>query len=117
MAFCTIIALIMRVGEGASATERAAGMVLHDKAHADSSTHPNSPYGTRSRVASSSTPNLSTLQRFMSPTTKAAKPSAYRDLVYLQLDPTATTTTTGGEWTSAMEARGLRLVDLGRLQR
>ena len=38
----SIIALIMRVGEGASAAERAAGKVLHGKAHADSSTHPNS---------------------------------------------------------------------------
>ena len=42
----SIIASIMRVGEGASATELATGMVLHDKAHADSSTHLNSPYGT-----------------------------------------------------------------------
>ena len=42
----SIIALIMRMGEGASDTERIAGMVLHDKAHVDSSTHPNSPYGT-----------------------------------------------------------------------
>ena len=36
----SIFALIMRMGEGASTTERAAGMVLHDKAHVDSSTQP-----------------------------------------------------------------------------
>ena len=42
----SIIALIMRVGEGVLATERAAGKFLYGKAHADSSTHPNSPYGT-----------------------------------------------------------------------
>ena len=40
MTFCkalrrarSIIALIMRVGEGASVAERAAGKVFHDKAH------------------------------------------------------------------------------------
>ena len=46
----SIIALIVRVGEGASNSERTAGKSLHGKARADSSTHPNSPYGTRSRV-------------------------------------------------------------------
>ena len=35
----TIIALFMRVGEGASVAERAAGKVLHSRAHADCSTH------------------------------------------------------------------------------
>ena len=39
----SIIALIMRVGEGVLAAERAAGKFLYSKAHADSSTHPNSP--------------------------------------------------------------------------
>ena len=39
----SIIALIMRTGEGASAAERAAGKFLHGKARADGSTHPNSP--------------------------------------------------------------------------
>ena len=43
----SIIALIVRVGEGALATERAVGKVLHGKAHTVGSTHPNSPYGTR----------------------------------------------------------------------
>ena len=37
---CSIIALIMRVGEGALAVERAAGKVLHGKAHTAGSTHP-----------------------------------------------------------------------------
>ena len=113
----SIIALIMRMGEGASDTERIAGMVLHEKVHADSSTHPNSPYGTRSK--SSSTPNLSTLQRFMSPTRKAAKywcpPSPIPPIIRSN-SPTATTT--GGEWTSARETRDLSVsVHLGRLQR
>ena len=35
----SIIAPIIRVGEGASATERAAGKVLHGKAHTVGSTH------------------------------------------------------------------------------
>ena len=105
----SIIALIMRMEEGASDTERVAGMVLHDKIHADSSTHPNSPYGTRSKVASSSsTSNLSSLQRFMSPTRKAAKrwcpPSPILPPVRSN---SPTTTTTGGEWTSRREARDL----------
>ena len=50
MAFCkalrgarSIIALVIHVGEGASAVERAAGKFLRGEAHADSSTHPNSP--------------------------------------------------------------------------
>ena len=41
----SIIALTMRA-EGALAAECVAGKVLHGKAHADSSTHPNSPYET-----------------------------------------------------------------------
>ena len=44
---CSIIALIMRAREGALAAERAADKVLHGKAYAVGSTHPNSPYGTR----------------------------------------------------------------------
>ena len=36
----SIIALIMRVGEGALAAERAAGKVLHGKARTVGSTHP-----------------------------------------------------------------------------
>ena len=39
----SIIALIMHLGEGASAAERAAGKFLRGEAHADSSAHPNSP--------------------------------------------------------------------------
>ena len=39
----SIIALIMRVGEEVSVAGRAAGKFLHGKAHADSSTCPNSP--------------------------------------------------------------------------
>ena len=58
----SIIALIVRVGEGALATERAVGKVLHDKVHTVGLTHPNSPYGTRSKAASLSTRNLSTLR-------------------------------------------------------
>ena len=63
----SIIALNMREGEGALAAERAAGKVLHGKAHTAGSTHPNSPYGTRSKTASSSTPNLLTPQHSVSP--------------------------------------------------
>ena len=83
-------------------------MALHDKVHADNSTHPNSPYGTRSKVASSSTPNLSTLLRFTFPTRKAAKRwgSPGPSLPTVRSD-CHTTTTTGGEWTSAREARDL----------
>ena len=115
----SIIALILRVGEGALATERAVGKVLHGKAHTVVLTHSNSPYGTRSRVASSSTPNLSTLQHFMSPTRKAAKrwcpPSPILPTIRFN-SPTATTA--GGEWTSARETRDLSVsVNLGRLQR
>ena len=63
----SIIALIVRVGEGALATERAVGKVLHGKAHTVGSTHSNSPYGTRPKAASLSTPNLSTLQHSVLP--------------------------------------------------
>ena len=113
----SIIALIMRMGEGASDKERIAGMVLHEKVHADSSTHPNSPYGKRSKT--SSTPNLSTLQRFMSPTCKAAKHWRPPILILPTIRSNSpTTTTTGGEWTSARETRDLSVsVHLGRLQR
>ena len=68
----SIIALNMRAGEGALAAERAAGKVLHGKAHTAGSTHPNTPYETRSRIVPSSTPNLSTLQYSVSLTPKAA---------------------------------------------
>ena len=90
---------------------------LHDKVHADNSTHPNSPYGTRSK--SSSTPNLSTLRRFISPTRKGAKywcpPSPIPPIIRSN-SPTATTT--GGEWTSARETRDLSVsVHVGGLQR
>ena len=115
----SIIALILRVGEGALATERAVGKVLHGKAHTVGSTHPNSPYGTRSKAASSSTPNLSTLQRSMSLIRKAAKrwSPPIPMLPTVQSD-SPTTTTTGGEWTSARETRDLSVsVLLGRLQR
>ena len=108
----SIIALIVRVGEGALATERAVGKVLHGKAHTVGSTHPNSPYGTRSKAASSSTPNLSTLQHSVSPTPKAAKrwipPSP--SLPTIRSNSPAgdgPTTTAGGGWTSAREARDL----------
>ena len=66
------IALVMRVGEGVSAAEHAADKVLHGKAHADISTQPNSPYGTKSKAVSSSTPNLSILQHSVSLTPKVA---------------------------------------------
>ena len=42
----SIIALIVRVGGEALVTGRAVSRISHRKAHADSSTHPNSPYGT-----------------------------------------------------------------------
>ena len=121
-AYCatrSIITLNMRAGEGALALEHAAGKVLCGKAHTAGSTHPNSPYGIRSGVASSSTPNLSTLQCSISPTRKAEKhwspPSPM--LPTVQSD-SPTTTTTGGEWTSARETRDLSVsVHLGRLQR
>ena len=99
----SIIALIVRVGEGALATERAVGKVLHGKAHTVGSTHPNSPYGTRSKAASSSTPNLSTLQHSVSPTPKAAKrwsppsPSLPTVRSNSPADDSPTTTTAGGE--------------------
>ena len=63
----SIIALIMRAGEGALAAERAAGKVLQGKARTVGSTHPNSPYGIQSKTASSSTPNLLTPQHSVSP--------------------------------------------------
>ena len=120
----SIIALIMRVGGGASAAERAAGKVLHGKAHADSPTHPNSPYGTRSKGASLSTPNLSTLQRSVLPTPKAAKrrspPSPILPTIRSNssADANPTNTTRGGEWTFVREARDLSAFDPpGRLQR
>ena len=50
------------MGEGALVAEHAAGKILHGKAHTAGSTHPNSPYGTRSKAASLSTRNLSTLR-------------------------------------------------------
>ena len=108
----SISALIMRMGEGASTTERAAGMVLHDKAHVDSSTHPNSPYGTRSKVAPSSTPNPSTLQQSMSLTSKAVKcwspPSPSMPTVRSNSPADDNpTTATGGEWTSVRETGDL----------
>ena len=109
----SIIALIVRVGEGALATERAVGKVLHGKAHTVGSTHPNSPYGTRSKAASSSTPNLSTLQHSVSLTPKAAKrwsppsPSLPTVRSNSPADDSPTTTTAGGEWTSAREVRDL----------
>ena len=95
----SIIALIMHVEERALATERAVGKVLHGKAHTVGLTHPNSPYGTRSKAASLSTPNLSTLQHSVLP--GAALPL---------------------QWEEAGLLRGrrgicLRLVRLGRLQR
>ena len=115
----SIIAPITRAGEGLLAAERAAGKVLHGKAHTVVLTHSNSPYGTRSRVASSSTPNLSTLQHFMSPTRKAAKcwcpPSPILPTIRSN---SPTTTTTGREWTSARKTRDLSVsVHMGRLQR
>ena len=109
----SIIALIVRVGEGALATERAVGKVLHGKAHTVGSTHPNSPYGTRSKAASSSTPTLATLQHSVSPTPKAAKrwsppsPSLPTVRSNSPADDSPTTTTAGGEWTSAREVRVL----------
>ena len=68
----SIIALVMREGGGTLTAERAVGKVLHGKTHSASSTHPNTPYETRSRIVPSSTPNLSTLQHSVSLTPKAA---------------------------------------------
>ena len=70
---CPITTPTMRVGEGALTAERTAGKVLHGKAQADSSTHPDNLYMICSRAASSSTPNLSTLQRSVSLSPNAAK--------------------------------------------
>ena len=110
----SIIALIMRMGEGVSDTERIAGMVLHDKAHVDSSTHPNSPYGTRLKVAPSSTPNPSTLQQFLSSKSKAVKrwspPSPSMPTVRSNSPADdSPTTATGGEWTSVRETGDLHV--------
>lgn len=64
----TVIALVMRVGEAASAAERATGKVLRGQSRGSQGpAHPNSPYATRSKTASVSTPDLSTLQRSISP--------------------------------------------------
>ena len=109
---CSIIALIMRVGEGVFVAERAAGKLLHDKAHVDSSTHPNSPYGTRSKVAPSSTPNPSTLQQSLSSTSKAVKrwspPSPSMPTVRSNSSADdSPTTATRGEWTSVRETGDL----------
>ena len=82
----SIIALIVRVGEGALATERAVGKVLHGKAHTVGSTHPNSPYGTRSKAASSSISNPSTPCR---PNPRLRNAGARRVLACLPFDPTA----------------------------
>ena len=106
----SIIALIMRMEEGASDTERIAGMVLLDKAHVDSSTHPNSPYGTRLKVAPSSTPNPSTLQQSFSSTSKAVKrwspPSPSMPTVRSNSPADdSPTTATGGEWTSGSSGK------------
>ena len=64
-----IIALIMRVGGGDLTVEHVVGKFSHAKIYTDSSTHPNNPYGSRSK----STLGLSTLQCSVSPTPKAAK--------------------------------------------
>ena len=104
-----IIALIMRMGEGASATERAAGMVLHDKAHADSSTHPNSPRGHDRRPCH----RLYPTSRYCSIPYRGAKrwspptPSMHTVPSSSSAEDGPTATTTGGEWTSAREARNL----------
>ena len=89
----------MRAGEGTLGAERAAGKVLQGKARTVGSTHPNSPYGTRPKAASLSTPNLSTLQHSVLPGT--ALPLQREEAGLLR------------------GRRGicLRLVRLGRLQR
>ena len=79
---CSNATIIMRVGDGALATEPAAGKVLYDKAHADSSAHPNVLYRTQSKAASSSTPNLSMLRRSVSPTPEATLEPAEPQFAY-----------------------------------
>ena len=108
----SIIALIMRVGGEASIAERAVSKVPHREANADSSTHSNSPYGTRSKAASSSTPNLSTQQHSMSPTPKAAKRWSPPSPGLPTVRPNSSaddspTTATRGEWTSVRETGDL----------
>ena len=117
----SIIALIMRVGGEASIAERAVSKVPHREANADSSTHSNSPYGTRSKAASSSTLNLSTLQHSMLPTSKAAKrwspPSTSSPTVrFNSLAKDSPTTTTTSGILRGRRGTCLRLVHLGGLQ-
>ena len=129
MTFCkalrrahSIIALIMRVGEAISVAERAVGKVLHGKTHSAGSTHPNTPHETRSRIVPSSTPNLSTLQHSVSPTSKVAKrwipPSPNLPTVRSNslAKDSPTTTTTRVDFCEGGKGLVLRLVHLGGLQ-
>ena len=121
---CSIIALIMRVGGELLVAGRAVSRISHRKAHADSSTHPNSSYGTRSKATSLSTPNLLTLQHSVSPTTKVASHWSSRALFCLPFDPTARLKTAlrplPREESGLLRGRRrtcLRLVHLGGLQK
>ena len=103
----SIIALIMRVGEGVLATERAAGKFLYGKAHADSSTHPNSPRGHDRRPCH----RLYPTSRYCSipyrggETLEPADPSLPTVPPSSSAEDSPTATITGGEWTSGREAR------------
>ena len=115
---CPTNAPTIRVGEGALTAEHAADKVLHGKAHADSSAHPNSLYWTCSRAASSSTPNLSTPPRSVSLSPNADAGVRRALVCYAIGHHSPTTTTTGGDYASAREARDLSASDPpGRLQR
>ena len=116
MTFCktlagtrSIIALIMRVGEGVLATEHAAGKFLSGKAHADSPTHPNSPHGYDRRPCH----RLYPTSRYCSipyrggETLEPADPSLPTVPSCSSAEDSPTATTTGGEWTSAREVRDL----------
>ncbi|KAL5536788.1 CDC15_1 [Sanghuangporus sanghuang] len=73
-----IVAVVARAGEDAAA-ERVARKILLGGGQAREEKRPtNSPYGTRAKGASSSTPNLSTLQRSASPPALSSSPGLRR---------------------------------------
>ncbi|KAL5531353.1 hypothetical protein ACEPAG_4230 [Sanghuangporus baumii] len=73
-----IVAVVARAGEDAAA-ERVARKILLGGGQAKEGKQPtNSPYGTRAKGASSSTPNLSTLQRSASPSALSSSPGLRR---------------------------------------
>lgn len=71
----TVVAVVARAGEDAEADRIARKILLGGGGNSSDRGQPtNSPYGTRGRAASSSTPNLSTLQRSASPPTLGLAP-------------------------------------------